>query len=187
MNIFEKIRNGEAVSMYSEEYRPVVDELHRADTALFHVNHSEPRSAERDAALKELFCGQVPEGLGIFAPVQIDFPMQIRFGKHVFINHSFTAMSVGGIEIGDHVQIGPRVTIVTTNHDLEHWDVLKCRSVRIGRNVWIGAGAVILPGVTIGENAVIGAGAVVTKDVTPNAVVGGNPARVLKMISSSAE
>lgn len=187
MNIFDKIRNGDPVSMYSEEYRPVVEELHRADTALFHVNHSEPRSAEREAAMNELFCGKVPEGLGIFAPLQIDFPMQITFGNHVFINHSFTAMSVGGIEIGDHVQIGPRVTIVTTNHDPDHRDVLKCRSVKICRNVWIGANAVILPGVTIGENAIIGAGAVVTKDVPPNAVAGGNPAKVLKYISSSAE
>lgn len=185
MNVFEKLRSGEAVYMHSEEYRPVVEELHRADTALFHVNHSEPRSKEQIAALNELFCGHFPDGLGLFTPVQIDFPMQIRFGNHVFINHSFTAMSVGGIEIGDNVQIGPRVTIVTTNHDFENRDVLKCKSVRICRNVWIGAGAMIMPGVTIGENAVIAGGAVVTKDVPANAVAGGNPAKVLKYINGA--
>ena len=185
MDVFEKLRNGEAVKMHSEEYLPVIEELHRADKALYHVNHSESQSPERMAALNELFCGKYPEGLGVFAPLQIDFPMQITFGNRVFINHGFTAMSVGGIEIGDGVQIGPKVTIVTTNHDPENHDVLKCRRVKICQNVWIGAGARILPGVTVGENAIIGGGAVVTKDVPANAIVGGNPAKVIRYISGA--
>ena len=109
----------------------------------------------------------------------------MTFGKNVFINHSFTAMSIGGIELGDNVQIGPHVTIVTDNHDLKNRYVLRCRGVRIGANAWIGAGATIMPGVTVGENAVIAGGAVVTKDVPANAIVGGNPARVIRYIEEN--
>ena len=185
MNVFEKLRSGEPVYMLSEEYRPAVEELHRADRALFHLNHAEPRSEEWTQAFRELFDGAVPVGLGLFTPVQIDFPKQITFGKHVFINHSFTAMSIGGIEFGDNVQIGPHVTIVTDNHDLTDRYVLRCRSVVIGNNVWIGAGASIMPGVHVGDNAVIGGGAVVTKDVPANTVVAGNPAKIIRRLDGA--
>jgi acetyltransferase-like isoleucine patch superfamily enzyme len=184
MSIFEKLKNGEPVDMMSEEYRPAIAELHRADRVLYHLNHAEPRSEEWEQALNELFEGEVPEGLGVFTPTQIDFPKQITFGKHVFINHNFTAMSIGGIEFGDNVQIGPHVTIVTDNHDLNNRYVLKCRKVVIGNNVWIGAGVSIMPGVHVGDNAVIAGGAVVTKDVSANTVVGGNPAKVIRKIEA---
>ena len=185
MNIFEKLKNGEPVDMMSEEYRPAVVELHRADRALFRLNHAEPQTEEWTLALAELFDGSIPDGLGIFTPTQIDFPKQITFGKHVFINHDFTAMSIGGIEFGDRVQIGPHVTIVTDNHDLMNRYVLKCRKVVIGNNVWIGAAVSIMPGVHVGENAVIAGGAVVTKDVPANTVVGGNPAKIIRRLDEA--
>ena len=182
MDIFEKLRSGEPVGMLSEEYRPAIDELNRANLALFRINHAEPNSEQMKMEFAELFQGNVPEGLAIFAPFQIDFPMQMSFGKNVFINHSFTAMSVGGIDIEDNVQIGPNVTVVTDNHDLNDRYTLRCKPVRICKNAWIGACAAIMPGVTIGENAVVAGGAVVTKDVPANAIVGGNPAKVIKYI-----
>lgn len=181
-NIFEKLKSGEPVDMMSQEYVPAIEELQRADRALFHLNHAEPGSAEQGEAWEELFQGSRPEEVMIMTPVQIDFPGQITFGKQVFINHSFTAMSIGGIEMGDNVQIGPHVTIVTDNHDLQQRYVLKCKKVVIGNNAWIGAGATIMPGVHIGENAVIAGGAVVTKDVRANTVVGGNPAKEIRQI-----
>ena len=184
MNVFEKLKNGEPVDMMSEEYLPAIAELQRADRALFHLNHVEPQSEEQKKAFEELFDGSMPEGIGIFTPTQIDFPKQITFGRNVFINHSFTAMSIGGIEIGDNVQIGPHVTVVTDNHDLKNRYVLKCRKVVIGNNVWIGAGVSIMPGVHIGENAVIAGGAVVTKDVPPDSIVGGNPAKVIRKLGT---
>lgn len=182
MNVFEKLKSGIAVDMHSEEYRPCVEELHRTYKALHRLNSAEPLSQEQTDALNDLFAGESPAGLGLFTPVQIDFPKQMTFGNHVFINHSFTAMSIGGIDIGNNVQIGPHVTIVTDNHDFDDRYVLKCRKVTIENNVWIGAEAKIMPGVTIGENAVVAGGAVVTKDVPANAIVGGNPAKVIKYI-----
>ena len=181
-DIFEKLKSGAPVDMMSEEYLPAIEELKRADKVLFQLNHAMPGSEEQAAAWDELFQGKMPEGVTILTPAQIDFPGQISFGKQVFINHSFTAMSIGGIEMGDNVQIGPHVTIVTDNHDLKQRYVLKCRTVVIGDNAWIGAGATIMPGVHIGENAVVAGGAVVTKDVPANTVVGGNPAKVIRKL-----
>ena len=187
MNVFEKLKAGIPVDMMSKEYRPCIEELIRADKALYRLNHTEPHTQEQKQAFEALFNGAYPEGLGIFTPVQIDFPNQIIFGKNVFLNHSFTAMSIGGIEIGDNVQIGPHVTIVTDNHDLNDRYVLRCKGVRIENNVWVGAEVKILPGVTIGENAVIAGGAVVTKDVPANAVAGGNPAKVIRFLKEETK
>lgn len=181
-NIWEKLKAGEAVDMMSQEYIPVIEELQRANKALYHVNHTEPYSDEQKEAWEEFYDGSSPQDVGIIAPVQIDFPKQITFKGRCFINHSFTAMSIGGIEIGDGVQIGPNVSVVTDNHDLASRYVLKCKPVKIGDNVWIGGGASIMPGVTIGNNAVIAGAAVVTKDVPENAIVGGNPAKILRIL-----
>ena len=182
MDVFDKLKKGEPVDMFSEEYLPAIEELNRANKALFHVNHTEPGSKENEDAIDVFFDGTRPEETAFFTQFQIDFPKQIEFGKRVFINHSFTAMSIGGIALEDNVQIGPNVTIVTDNHDLENRYVLKCKSVRVCRNAWIGANVTIMPGVTVGENAVIAGGAVVTRDVPADTIVGGNPAKVIRQI-----
>jgi acetyltransferase-like isoleucine patch superfamily enzyme len=96
-------------------------------------------------------------------------------------------MSIGGLDIGDNTQIGPHVTIVTDNHDLVNRNILKCRPVKIGKNVWIGAEAKIMPGVTIGDNAVIAGGSVVTKDVPADAIAGGNPAKVIRYLEEESK
>ena len=183
MDIYEKLKSGDPVDMLSPEYRPAIEELHRADLALYHLNHMEPTRENMAKGLDELFDGHDHSGLAIMTPTQIDFPKQLTIGQRVFINHSFTAMSIGGITLEDNVQIGPRVTIVTDNHDFNNRYILKCKGVRICKNAWIGANATIMPGVTVGENAVIAGGAVVTKDVPANTVVGGNPAHIIKELN----
>lgn len=116
-------------------------------------------------------------------PMQIDMGKNVKIGRHVFINHGLTIMARGGVDIGADVMIGPGVSLLTANHDLNDHQVLLCGKITIKKNAWIGAKAMILPGVTVGENAVVAGGAVVTKDVEANTVVGGNPARVLKYLA----
>lgn len=148
----------------------------------FKINTTVP-SPELIRPLEEqLFDGRLDPTSYLMPPLQIDYACQMKIGKGVFINHSLTCMAAGGISIGDGVMIGPNVCIATDNHDLHNRMVLRCKPVSIGSGAWIGMGAIILPGVSIGENAVVGAGAVVTKDVAPNTIVGGNPAKIIKEI-----
>ena len=107
---------------------------------------------------------------------------RVKFGKNVFINHSAILSASGGIEFEDGVSVAPGVRIATINHDFnQRHTVYTYGKVTIKRNAWIGMNVTVCPGVTIGEYAVVGAGAVVTKDVPPYAVVGGVPAKVIKM------
>ena len=145
-------------------------------------------AGDRDAAKRILadLLGAVGEGTDIRPPLFVDYGKYIRIGARTFINFNFTALDVAPITIGDDVQIGPNVQLLTPTHPVEpgpRRDKLEAaQPITIGNNVWIGGGAIILPGVTVGENSVIGAGAVVTKDVPANVVAVGNPARVIRSI-----
>ena len=139
--------------------------------------------------IRELFSAltgqKVDQSFGLFPPFSADYGQNIKVGKNVFINSGCCFQDQGGIEIGDNVLIGQQVVIATLNHDL----IPKKRAnmfpapVKIGNDFWLGAKATILSGVTIGDGAVVAAGAVVTKDVAPNTVVAGVPARKIKEIS----
>ena len=113
-----------------------------------------------------------------------DFGKNITVGENVFINACCHFQDHGGVTIGDGCQIGHNVVFATLNHGLAPEDrkTTYPAPIVLGKNVWVGSNATILQGVTIGDNAVIGAGAVVTKDVAANAIVGGVPARFIKMI-----
>ena len=125
--------------------------------------------------------GAVGEGSIVRPPFHCDYGWNIRLGKGVFINFNCIILDVAPVVVGDDVRIGPAVQIYTAEHPLD--PVLRRsglesgRQVTIGSNVWIGGGAIILPGVTIGDDAVIGAGSVVTHDVPAGSRVTGNPAR----------
>ena len=181
-NIFERLHNGEDVNMADPAYGQAVAHMMECSKICHRINVTEPDMANIRPLENQLFNGTLDETSYIMPPLQIDFACQMQIGKHVFINHSLTCMAAGGITIDDGVMIGPNVRIVTDNHDLQDRMVLRCKPVHIGRNAWIGVGAIILPGVTIGENAVVAAGAVVTKNVEPNTIVGGNPAKFIKYI-----
>lgn len=138
-------------------------------------------SAERRALLRERFKA-VGEGASIRPPFHCDYGFNISLGTGVFLNFNCVILDVVEVTIGDDTQIGPGVQIYCADHPR---DPVERRSgaefgrpVHIGRNVWIGGNAIILPGVTIGDDAVIGAGAVVTRDVPNGATALGNPARV---------
>jgi maltose O-acetyltransferase len=118
-------------------------------------------------------------------PLFIQHPENIHLGKDVAINRNCTFLAHGGISIGENTMIGPNVAILTVDHDYRVEGIgthtaHKISPVVIGRNAWIGANAVVLPGVTIGNGAIVAAGSVVTADVEENSIVGGNPARFIK-------
>ena len=117
-------------------------------------------------------------------PLYIDFGSPVRIGKRCFIQQSCTFYGRGGITIGDDVFIGPKVNIITLNHDInpDNRDATYSRPIVIEDKAWIGINSTILPGVTIGYGSIVGANSLVTKDVPPMTVVGGNPAKVIKQI-----
>ena len=138
--------------------------------------------------IRELFSAltgqKVDDSFGLFPPFYTDYGQNITVGKNVFINSGCCFQDQGGIEIGNNVLIGQQVVLATLNHDLmpEKRANMSPAPIKIGNDVWIGAHATILAGVTIGNGAVVAAGAVVTKDVPANTVVGGVPAKVIKTI-----
>lgn len=142
-------------------------------------------AAGRRRILDELL-GTFGEGAEIRPPMYCDYGYQLHVGARTFVNFGFTALDVARIVIGDDVQVGPNVQLLTPTHPTDaglrraKWEA--ALPITIGDNVWLGGGAIVLPGVTIGENSIIGAGAVVTKDVPPNALAVGNPARVVRSL-----
>jgi maltose O-acetyltransferase len=130
--------------------------------------------------------GDFGEGSEIRPPMYCDYGYQIHIGDRTFANFGLMALDVAKIVIGDDVQIGSNVQLLTPTHPTDaqlrraKWEAAK--PITIGDDAWLGGGAIVLAGVVVGENAVVGAGAVVTKDVPPNTVVMGNPARVVRSL-----
>jgi maltose O-acetyltransferase len=141
--------------------------------------------AARRRVLDELLGALGPDS-EIRPPLYVDYGYQLRIGARTFVNFGLTALDVAAITIGDDVQIGPNVQLLTPAHPVEpeprraKWEA--ARPITIGDNVWLGGGVIVLPGVTIGANTVVGAGAVVTRDLPANVVAVGNPARVVRAI-----
>ena len=135
--------------------------------------------------------GSVGEGTVIMPQFTCDYGYNIRLGRNVFINYHCIFLDCAPIDIGHDVQIGPAVQLYTAQHPLEA-DVRRsglesARPIRIGNDVWIGGGAVVLPGVTIGDRSVVGAGSVVVHSVPADCVVAGHPARVVRALSATTQ
>ena len=135
------------------------------------------------AAFSELIGKPVDDRFMLIPPFSTDCGLNTTIGANVFINQGCHFMDMGGITIGDDVMIGPKVNLISAGHPLspsERRNGIVAKPIIIGNNVWIGAAATILAGVTIGENAVIAAGAVVSRDVPADTLAAGVPARVLR-------
>lgn len=180
----EKLHTGE---LYLPGDGEIVKEQLRCQDLLYEYNRTKPSETEKRAKMLKEMLGDCGEGIYIEPPFYANFGgRHCHFGKMVYANYCLTCVDDTHIYIGDYTMIGPNVTIATAGHpilpalreQLYQYNI----PVHIGRNCWIGAGAVILPGVTIGENAVIGAGSVVTRDVPANVVAAGNPCRVMREI-----
>lgn len=147
----------------------------------FKLNHTMPYTDEYNDLVNQLF-GEFGEGSRLMTPTTVVRGQNVKIGKRVVIMNNSLFMSAGGITIEDDVLVAANTQLISNNHDPGEHMVITCKPVVLKRNCWIGAGATILPGVTVGENAIVGAGAVVTKDVEPNTVVGGIPAKLIKRL-----
>lgn len=138
------------------------------------------------ALFSELTGRKVDDDFRLIPPFYTAYGLEIRVGQRVFINQNCTLYDFAEVRIGDDVMIGPNVSILSAGHPVapsQRRAYLIGKPIVIERNVWIAAGATIIGGVTVGENSVVAAGSVVTKDVPPNTLVGGNPARVIRSIA----
>lgn len=153
---------------------------------VYDYNATRPSETQRrEELLKQIFA-EVGEGCWIEPPLRANWGCNTHLGKNVYANFNLTLVDDTHVYIGDSVMIGPNVTITAAGHpidpDLRRQVMQYNFPVRIEENVWIGAGAILLPGVTVGKNSVIGAGSVVTRDIPPNVVALGTPCRVLREI-----
>ena len=154
---------------------------------LYDFNQTRPHDMElRQTLLKDMFA-EIGEECYIEPPLHANFGgHHVHFGNNVYANFNLTLVDDGHIYVGDKTMIGPNVTIATAGHPIQptlrYLEMQYNIDVHIGKNVWIGAGSVILPGVTIGDNTVIGAGSIVTKDIPSNVVAVGNPCHVMREI-----
>ncbi|WMT79670.1 sugar O-acetyltransferase [Bradyrhizobium sp. Ash2021] len=175
----EKMLAGELYDANSHEIQADLAATHKW-LARYNASLDMP-SSERQKLLLKRFAA-VGEGAVIRPPFHCDYGFNIQLGAGVFINFNCVILDVVEVTIGDRTQIGPGVQVLTADHPrgaTERASGLEFgRPIRIGRNVWIGGGAIILPGISIGDDALISAGSVVTRNVPPEATAFGNPARV---------
>lgn len=149
-------------------------------------NTTPARDADRRRQLLTELLGAVGEDTEIRAPLRVDYGSRISIGSGCFANFGLVALDVAAITLGDDVQLGPNVQLLTPTHPLDpglrraKWEAAE--PITIGDNVWLGGGVIVLGGVTIGDNTVVGAGAVVTRDLPANVVAVGNPARVIRTL-----
>lgn len=184
MSDWDKLHTGEI-------YFPGDPEIHKVQTAcqekLYDFNQTRPGELEKRTAMLQDMFAEIGEGCYIEPPLHANFGgRHVHFGKWIYANYNLTLVDDTHIYVGDETMFGPNVTLATAGHPID--PTLRARGlqynlpIRIGRNCWLGAGVIVMPGVTIGDNVVIGAGSIVTKDIPSNVVAVGNPCRVLREV-----
>ena len=181
----EKMHNR---SLYDPAVKEIMDEQSTHLEKLYDFNATRPSEMEkRNRLLKEMFA-EIGENCYIEPPLRANWGgHHVHFGKNVYANFNLTLVDDTHIYVGDYTMIGPNVVIATGGHpilpELRKKGYQFNAPIHIGENCWIGAGAIILPGITIGKNVVVGAGSVVTKDLPDNIVAVGNPCKILRKIN----
>lgn len=188
MTLEGKMKSGALYNCSPDELDPTLAaRLSECKELLYEFNQSRPSEQEkRDGILRRVFA-EVGESCYIEPPLYANWGCNTHVGKNFYANFGLTLVDDADVFIGDSVMIAPHVTVATGTHPVD--PELRAQvyqynlPVHIGNRVWIGAGAIILPGVTIGDGSVIGAGSVVTKDIPAGVVAVGNPCRVLRRIT----
>lgn len=183
MTVKERMESGK---LYRSDDPSLLEEQLRCNELVYDFNATRPSQADLRRELLGKIFADVGEGCWVEPPLRANWGIHTHLGDHVYANFNLTLVDDTHVYIGDSVMIGPNVTISAAGHpvdpDLRREVYQYNLPIRIGENVWIGAGAVILPGVTIGKNSVIGAGSVVNRDIPKNVVALGVPCRVLREI-----
>ena len=189
MDIFGRDVSGQPISILDKDFHKIQAIIDKTQKILAELNLSYHTKSEVREIFSKLTEKEVDTSFELMPPFYCDFGRNISVGENVFINQNCTFMDRGGIVIDDKVLIAPRVNLITINHMIEpsrRRDVYS-KPIHICKNVWIGTGATITQGVTIGENSIIAAGAVVTKDIPPNVIAAGIPAKVIRKIDKEKE
>ena len=180
----ERLHTGE---IYLPGDNEILEEQFQCQEKLYDYNQTRPSEGEkRSKLLKEMFA-EIGDGCYIEPPLRANWGGHfVHFGKNIYANFNLTLVDDTHIYVGDATMFGPNVTIATAGHpilpELREQAYQYNMPVRIGKNCWLGAGVIVMPGVTIGDNTVIGAGSIVTKDIPANVVAVGNPCRVMREI-----
>jgi maltose O-acetyltransferase len=184
MSMRERMLAGE---LYIADDPALAEDSARARTLTHLVNSMDPNDAVgRRKVLTDLL-GRLGHDSEILPPFRCDYGYQTTVGARTFANFGLVCLDVAKISIGDDVQIGPNVQLLTATHPVEpgprreRWE--SAAPITIGNNVWLGGGVIVCPGVSIGENTVVGAGAVVVHDLPADVLAVGNPARIVRTIS----
>jgi maltose O-acetyltransferase len=175
-----------AGDLYLADDPVLARESARAQSLTWRYNTVDPTDHATRRALLEELLGSFGEGSEIRPPFHCDYGYQTSFGARSFANWGLVSLDVATVTVGDDVQLGPHVQLLTATHPVQagprraKWEA--AAPIVVGDNVWLGGGVVVLPGVTIGADTVVGAGAVVTRDLPPGVVAVGNPARVVREV-----
>lgn len=182
-DIFERLRNGETIHPDDPQAYKMREASYETKKLLIQMNNSSDPNQIREL-LSRITNSIIDESVTVFTPLYINYGKHIKIGKNVFINFNCCILDLGGITIDDDVFIAPNVNLLSEGHPVSPKDrhSLKVGHIHLKKNAWIGAGAIILPGITIGENSVVAAGSVVSKVIPDNTIVGGIPAKIIKTI-----
>lgn len=185
----EKMHSGQLYDPGNEE---IMQEQLDCMERLYEYNLTRPHEQEKRQQLLQRMFAEIGPNCYIEPPLHANWGgHHVHFGKNVYANYNLTLVDDTHIFVGDYTMIGPNVTIATAGHPilprLRERGLQYNMPVHVGKNCWIGAGAILLPGVTVGDNVVIGAGSVVTKDLPSGVVAVGNPCRILREINDQDE
>ncbi len=187
-DFLDHVNRGAVIEGGSEQHQFMFGAAQQALRIVAEINTGYRTPEEVRALLTRLTGRAVHESVTVFPPFYSEFGKNLSLGQDVFINLGCRFQDTGGITIGDGTLVGHGSTLTTLNHGVDparRADMIPAPIV-IGRKVWLGAGVTVVPGVTIGDGSIVGAGAVVTRDVPANAIVGGVPAKLIRMTGFDA-